>query len=288
MSGPIRLVVSDVDGTMVTGEKLLTPGTVAAARRLRDAGIPLALVSSRPPRGMSFLQQELGLTGPLAGFNGGTILAPDGSVIEERFVPEDAVRISLDLFARRGVFPWLFADNQWIVNDPNGDYVPKELRTVRFAATVVTDLTPFYPRCGKVVGASAKHDMLAECETELQALLGDKANAHRSQLYYLDVTNPSADKGTAVRAIAKWYGLDVSEVAVLGDQSNDVPMFHVAGLSIAMANAPPAVASQAHEHTASNEQDGWAAAIDKFILPKVGPGSVAARPAVPGSTQPGR
>jgi Cof subfamily protein (haloacid dehalogenase superfamily) len=268
MSTPIRLVVSDVDGTMVTGAKLLTPGTVAAAHRLRDAGIPLALVSSRPPRGMSFLQAELGLTGPLAGFNGGTILAPDGTAIEERFVPEDAVRIAADLFARRGVFPWLFADNQWIVNDPDGDYVPLELQTIRFAATVVTDLTPFYARCGKVVGASARHAMLAECETELQALLGSKANAHRSQLYYLDVTNPTADKGTAVRAIAKWYGLEVSEVAVLGDQSNDVPMFAVAGLSIAMANAPPSVAARAHEHTASNEQDGWAAAIDRLILPR--------------------
>ena len=93
MSTPIRLVVSDVDGTMVTTAKELLPSTIAAAHRLRDAGIKLALVSSRPPRGMMFIQEQLGLTGPLGGFNGATILAADGSVIEERAVPDGIITV---------------------------------------------------------------------------------------------------------------------------------------------------------------------------------------------------
>ncbi len=266
----IKLVVSDVDGTMVTTDKVLTPATIDAAHRLRQAGVHLALVSSRPPRGMAFLTMDLGLTGPLGGFNGGTILSPEGEVIEELFVPEDAVRSSLALFERHGVFPWLFAGNQWVIKDIAGDYVHKELHTVRFEPTVVDDFTPFLARCGKVVGASAQFDLLAECETELQGVLGDTAHAHRSQQYYLDVTNPSADKGTAAHAFAKWYGVDIAEVCAIGDQQNDVPMFRVAGHSIAMGNAPPPVAAQAKQHTASNEQDGWAAAIDRFVLPQAG------------------
>jgi Cof subfamily protein (haloacid dehalogenase superfamily) len=263
----IKLVVSDVDGTMVTTAKVLTPATIDAAHRLRQAGIPLALVSSRPPRGMAFLTMDLGLTGPLGGFNGGTILAPDGAVIEERFVPEDAVRTSLALFEQRGVYPWLFADNQWIIKDLDGDYVPKERMTVRFEPTVVDDFEPYLARCGKIVGASKQFDMLAACEQELQGLLGHSAHAHRSQQYYLDVTNPSADKGTATHALAKWYGIDIADVCVLGDQHNDVPMFRVAGHSIAMGNAPAEVAAQAKQHTESNEEDGWAKAIDRFVLP---------------------
>ncbi len=263
----IKLVVSDVDGTMVTNDKVLTPATIAAAHRLREAGIPLALVSSRPPRGMAFLTMDLGLDGPLGGFNGGTILAPDGGVIEERFVPEAAVRTSLALFARHGIGAWLFADNQWIIKDLAGDYVPKERMTVRFEPTVVDDFEPFIGRCGKIVGASAKFDVLEQCEGELQSLLGDGAHAHRSQRYYLDVTNPTADKGTAAHAFAKWYGIDIADVCAMGDQSNDVPMFRVAGHSIAMGNAPDKVAAEAKQHTGSNEHDGWAEAIDRLVLP---------------------
>lgn len=263
----IKLVVSDVDGTMVTTGKELTPATIQAAARLRDAGIPLALVSSRPPRGMSFLQEQLRLTGPLGGFNGGTILAPDGAVIEERFVSAHAARTSLELFAKHGVSGWLFADDQWLIEDLHGDYVPKERMTVRFEPTVVSSFESYLDRCGKIVGASAKHDLLAQCESELQTLLGTTAHAHRSQVYYLDVTNPTADKGTAARALASWYGLDISEVCAIGDQANDVPMFRVAGTSIAMGNAPSAVAAEAKLHTLSNEEDGWAAAIDRHVLP---------------------
>lgn len=263
---PIRLVVSDVDGTMVTTAKVLLPSTIAAVHRLRDAGIHLALVSSRPPRGMSFLTDALGLKGPLGGFNGGTVLAPDGSVIEERCVPLNAVRITLDLLERRGVSAWLFADNQWIIRDPNGDYVAKERMTVRFEPTVVDDFTPYMARCGKVVGASKDFALLAACEAELQGLLGHTANAHRSQQYYLDLTHPDADKGTALHAICAWYGIDPAQTAGIGDMTNDVPLFHAAGLSIAMGNAPPAVAAEASEHTASNEEDGWAQAVDRFII----------------------
>jgi Cof subfamily protein (haloacid dehalogenase superfamily) len=268
VTGPIRLVISDVDGTLVKTDKALGPGAVEAAHRLRAAGVHLALVSSRPPRGMMYIQEALGLSGPLGGFNGGTILAPGGAVIEENAVPVEAVQIALDLFAKRGVSAWLFAENQWIIKDLHGDYVPKERHTVRFEPTVVDDFTPYIARCGKIVGASAKFDLLAECEDELHTLLHGKANAHRSQKYYLDVTHPGSDKGTALHAIAKFYGIDPAEVASVGDQSNDVPMFRVAGLSIAMGNAPPAVAAQATEHTGDNETTGWADAIDRLVLPR--------------------
>ncbi len=263
---PVRLVVSDVDGTLVTRDKTLTPATVDAASRLRDAGIHLALVSSRPPRGMAFIAAELGLTGPMGGFNGATILAPDGSAIEDRRVPEQAVSASIALFEAHGVDAWLFAGDEWLIKGPGDFDVARERRTVRFDPLTVDDFGPYLAQCGKVVGASSRHDELATCEAELQAILGDTARASRSQRYYLDITNPSADKGTAVRSFAAWYGVDMADVCVLGDQHNDVPMFRVAGHSIAMGNAPPEVAATATRQTASNEDDGWAAAIDRYVL----------------------
>jgi hydroxymethylpyrimidine pyrophosphatase-like HAD family hydrolase len=110
--------------------------------------------------------------------------------------------------------------------------------------------------------------LLAAAESELQHMLGDTANAKRSQTYYLDVTHREANKGNAVRLLAAAQGVAVEEVAVLGDMVNDVPMFQVAGFSIAMGNATDEVKALASAVTSGNDGDGWAEAVDRFILPR--------------------
>ncbi len=266
MAAPIRLVVSDVDGTLVQPDKSLAPGTVAAAGRLRSARIPLAIVSARPPRGMMWIAAELGLAGLLAGFNGGTVMQPDGLVVEQRLVPAEAARTALGLFARNGVAAWLFTAGEWLILDPDGPHVEHERRTVRFDARVVESFEPFVGQCGKLTGVSDDAPLLATVETELQAILGKGANAKRSQTYYLDVTHRDADKGNAVRILAARLGVPLAEVAVLGDMANDLPMFDVAGLSIAMGNASVEVQARATAVTGANDADGWAQAIDRLIL----------------------
>lgn len=268
MSRPVRLVVSDVDGTLVQTDKSLSPGTVAAAGRLRAAGIPLAIVSARPPRGILWIAQELGLAGLLAGFNGGTITQPDGTVVEQHTVPPDAVRTALDLFARSHVGAWLFTAEEWLAQDPDGPHVGHERHTVRFHERIVERFDPYVGQAGKVVGVTDDAPLLAGLETELQAMLGATANAKRSQTYYLDVTHREANKGNAVRMLAAHVGVDLAEVAVLGDMENDLPMFDVAGFAVAMGNASPAVQACAAAVTGTNDADGWAQAVDQFILPR--------------------
>jgi hydroxymethylpyrimidine pyrophosphatase-like HAD family hydrolase len=109
---------------------------------------------------------------------------------------------------------------------------------------------------------------LIACEAALQDRLGDTASAHRSQAYYLDVTPAGATKGHAVTRIAARLGLPLSAVAVIGDMSNDLPMFAVAGLAIAMGNATDAVKSAARFTTETNESEGFAVAMERFILPR--------------------
>ncbi len=265
---PIRLLISDVDGTLVTTGKELTPASIAAVARLHEAGIAFAVVSSRPPRGMAMLVEPLRLTTPMGGFNGGAIVRPDLTPIENRFVPLGAVETALAAFARAGVDSWVFADGEWILTNIDGAYVPKERRTVMFEPTVVADLTPYAGRAGKVVGSSKDFDLLKRVEEELQVELHGAALAHRSQQYYLDVTHPDANKGTAARAISALLGFSMEETACIGDMTNDVPMLSIAGLAIAMGNAPPAVKARAHEVTDSNDSDGFAAAVDSFLIPR--------------------
>lgn len=270
MSRPVRLVVSDVDGTLVQTDKSLAPGTVAAAARLRAAGIPLAIVSARPPRGMLWIAQELGLAGLLAGFNGGTIMQPDGTVVEQHAVPPDAARAALALFARSNVSAWLFTAEEWLAQDPDGPHVAHERHTVRFHERIVEGFDPYIGEAGKLVGVTDDAPLLARLETELQAMLGATANAKRSQTYYLDVTHREANKGNAVRMLAAHVGVDLAEVAVLGDMENDLPMFDVAGFTVAMGNASPAVQARAAAVTGTNDADGWAQAVDRLILTRRG------------------
>jgi Cof subfamily protein (haloacid dehalogenase superfamily) len=268
MSQPIRLLVSDIDGTLVTTDKLLTPATIAAASQLEQAGIAVALVSSRPPRGIMHVAEQLGSRLPIAGFNGASVLDADGRMLADLLVPEHAAEAALAAFEQRAIDAWLFADGQWLLTDPDGTFVPLERRTIGFEPTIVTDLAPYAGRAGKLVGASADRESLIACETELQLKLGATATAHRSQAYYLDITHPQADKGYALRSFAGMLGLEAAEVACIGDMTNDLPMFDVAGFAIAMGNAPPDVQVRAHAVTRSNDDDGFAAAVRDLLMPR--------------------
>ena len=265
----IKLVVSDVDGTIVGTDKSIAPSTVAAAGRLQQAGVPLSVVSARPPRGMAYIQEALKLAGPLAGFNGGRVVGADGAVLEEHVVPEAAARTVLALFAARGLFTFVFSGDEWLINAPDGPHVEHERRTIRFDPTVVDSFEPYLARVSKMVGVSDDAPYLAAAETELQQLLGASATAKRSQTYYLDLTAREANKGNAIRRLASVLGITVAEIAVVGDMGNDVPMFEVAGYSVAMGNASDAVKAQATDAAkADNDHDGWAEAVDRFILPR--------------------
>ncbi len=268
----VRLVVTDIDGTLVTPEKELTPRAIAAAERLRAASVRLALVSSRPARGMEMFTGPLGIDTPRAGFNGGEIVAPDGRVLETLRIPEDAARLAVEMMETHGVDAWVFAEGEWYVIDPTGPYVPLERRTVGIEPKIVPNWESVIGRAGKIMGSTNDYHLLERLETEMVSALGTAVAAHRSQDYYLDVTHPQARKGHALRAIARLLDVPVEETAALGDMPNDISMLSTAGLSIAMGNAPDEVQESAMLVTGPNTHDGWAEAIETHILPRA-PGS---------------
>lgn len=268
-SGKISLMVSDVDGTLVNKEKAVAPSTVEAVRRLRAAGGHFAAVSARPPRGMKIVADALNLE-MFGGFNGGSIVRGDFSIVEQHFVAAHAARQGIAAMKAAGASIWVFADNEWYITDPDNQYVAGETRTVAFQPTVVSDFGDHVERAGKIVGSSSDFPMLERLEAELQPLLGDGASVKRSQAKYLDLTPPGTDKGYATRAFARHFGVPLDEVAVIGDMVNDLPMFAVGGLSIAMGNASDEVKAQADFVTTANDADGIANAIEQFVLPRVG------------------
>ena len=261
----IKLVVSDVDGTLLTKDKTLTDGAVAAVRRLREAGIGFTIVSSRPTIGMGFLLGPLAITLPVGSFNGSSIVDPGLKLIEQHLIPPDVAPRALGVLEKFGVDIWLFTNEQWLTRNPDGEYVGHEIRAIKHDPVIVDDFAPYLTRACKIVGASSDAALLIRCEAAMKQAVGEQATAVRSQTYYLDVTPPGHDKGTFVEAMAKRLGVPSAEVATIGDMQNDLPMFARSGMSVAMGNASDDVKQRATFVTASNEDEGFAKAIEMVL-----------------------
>ncbi len=259
-------VISDVDGTLVTDDKTLTAGDQAAVSKLHASWIIFSIISSLPPRGLRMLLDPLAITTPVAGFNGGIIVRRDLSVITEHLLSSQVTRRAVDMLNTHGVKVWIFSGQDWLVRDPDGPYAPLEQRTVGFPPTIVGDFGAALDVAAKIVGVSNNFDLLARCEDDVRAALADSASVVRSQPYYLDITHPLANKGAAFTEIAKLLRIPLSEIAAIGDGANDVAMFERSGLSIAMGNASAQVRHAADFVTESNSEDGFAKAIERFIL----------------------
>jgi hypothetical protein len=242
-----------------------------AAAELKAAGVPFTVVSSRPPRGMRRIVDALGLTLPFAAFNGGAIVDPNDGLISEHRMPASVARKALDLIGAHGLKPWAFADDAWFVTDPDGPHVAHERMTVSFDPTVVGDFDAIIERIGKIVAASDDTARLDAVEHELRLGVGGQANVQRSQTYYVDVTHPLANKGEAVKALALHAGVAIENTVVIGDMTNDIDMFRVAGFSIAMGQAPEPVKAAARAVTGPNTEDGFAQAVRELVLPRLAP-----------------
>lgn len=265
---PIRLLVSDVDGTLVRDDKTLSDAVVAAVARLEAAGVATSLISARPSSGVRWLLPRLGQATAFAAFNGGTIVGPDGATICTARLAPAIARRALELIDRPGVIRWLFLDGRWFAERLDRVHADRERR----AASQEPVVGPFpiaLDTVDKIVAVSSDHALLAELELTVHAGIGGDATVIRSQPYYLDITASAANKGRGVELLARAAGVSLDDCVAIGDQRNDMAMFARAGFSIAMGQGPAEVRLAATRVTASNEEDGVARAIDEILLPMI-------------------
>jgi Cof subfamily protein (haloacid dehalogenase superfamily) len=262
----ISLVLADVDGTLVTEDKILTKRARDAVSALQRAGIRFAITSGRPPLGMAMLFGVLDIQTPIAGFNGGLFVKRDLAILEEKTVPADVARQAIDLMRAHGLDTWLYSGNDWLITKAVAPHVARETWTVKFQPKVVSDVCEHLQDVAKIVGVSDDLDRVRRCEAEAQEAFGKRATANRSQPYYLDVTNKNANKGAVVEYLARHLGVPAAEIATIGDQPNDIVMFKRSGFSIAMGNASDEVKAQAAAVTASYNDEGFAKAMEAFVL----------------------
>ncbi len=262
----VRLVVADVDGALVTPDKVVTPRAHAAVQKIVETGIAFTITSGRPPRGMKMLIDDLQLQHPVTAFNGGLFVRPDLSVIRENLLPPEAVQPVIDILTRHKLDIWIYNEKDWVVSSRHGPHVDREEWTVKFPPIVVSTFDGLLDRVMKIVGVSDDLGAVARCEKDVQQERGEHVSVARSQPYYLDVTHPKANKGEVITVLSEMLQVPTANIATIGDMPNDVLMFKRSGVSIAMGNASPEVQHEARFVTSSNKEEGFALAMERFVL----------------------
>ncbi len=260
-----RLFLSDVDGTLLSHDKTLTDEAKAAIERLRAAGVRFSLVTGRPPQGVQSLIKTLNINEPMGAFNGGLIFAADGKVQEEHRVPENRVAETIRIMQAHQLNVWLYTAEAWLLLDKDVPHLAHEEMVTSLPPTVVADFTPYFDQLFKVTGVGDDPAAMAACEKELLSVANGEYVAARSQAYYLDVTHAQANKGQFVRSMATLDCISTSDIATIGDMPSDTTMFRASGLSFSMGNATDDVKQDSDYSTASNEENGFAKAVNALL-----------------------
>ncbi|WP_424467066.1 Cof-type HAD-IIB family hydrolase [Pseudoclavibacter helvolus] len=264
----MALFFSDIDGTLLSAQRTLSPRTIEAIRALRAAGHQFVLCSSRPPESMRVLERLYGgLGSPLVAYNGGLVLSGSGEVqhsvpiapSDARFIAEhcEAAGLHASFFAGEHWYAW--GEDTWMERERTHTWVHPEPRsTLEFVASGAVDATP--PHKVMCMGDPALVDAL---EAALAGRLG--VVSYRSKDTYLEIANADCSKGTGLLAVAEQLGVGREDLYYFGDNYNDLPAFEVVGHPIAVANARSEALAAARVVIPSNTDDGVAVFVEEWL-----------------------
>lgn len=269
-----KLLVLDVDGTLLNNEKELSARNLAAVRKAQQTGIQIVLSSGRALGGILPLAQRLELNnygGYVLAYNGGYVQdMKTGEVLFEKHLEKDVIEFVYNRARQRGFSALTYQGDELWTDNPGNPHVIKEaeINQMRIVPTkdFVEDIL-FHP-C-KCVLVSDDEDKIISLEANWKKRLAGSAEVFRSEDFFLEITPPTVDKGNTLAFIMQKLGLSTEEVIAIGDGVADVPMLQLAGTSVAMGNARDSVKACADHITLSNEEDGVAAAIESMLLARI-------------------
>lgn len=265
---PVKLLVADVDGTLLDPQKQLTDRVRESVLRVKDAGVLFSIISARPPLAVKFLIEALQITEPLACFNGALICTQKFETLSQILLePEIANHVATTILAH-GLDLWIFCGSEWFASRGEGPHVESHIKYLGRPPRPIDQHHVLCTQANKLVGVSDDYEAVKRCEADVIAAWGARISATRSADYYLDVTHRDANKGHAVEELAEMMHVPLEDVATIGDMPTDMLMFAKSGVSIAMGNASEEVKGAAKFTTTSNKEDGFARAMEEFILPR--------------------
>ncbi|MCI5801826.1 MAG: Cof-type HAD-IIB family hydrolase [Oscillospiraceae bacterium] len=265
-----KMLVLDLDGTLTNSKKEITPVTHAALDRAMEKGVKVVLASGRPTYGIVPLAKELDLArkgGYILSFNGGRITdCTTGEVIYERILSAEKAGELYDLAQLHKVNIMTYQDENIITEKPDDQYVELESRINKMTIKKVESFKDYvtFPvnKCLMV----EEGDYLGEVEKKVKAAVGDELSVCRSEAFFLEVMPKNIDKAYSLGKLLEHLGMTREEMICCGDGFNDKSMIEYAGLGVAMQNGKPEVKAAADYIAPSNDEDGIAHVIEKFLL----------------------
>ncbi len=269
-----KLLVLDVDGTLLNNEKELSARNLAAVRKAQQTGIQIVLSSGRALGGILPLAQRLELNnygGYVLAYNGGYVQdMKTGEVLFEKHLEKDVIEFVYNRARQRGFSALTYQGDELWTDNPGNPHVIKEAEINQMRIVPTKDFVEdiLFRPC-KCVLVSDDEDKIISLEANWKKRLAGSAEVFRSEDFFLEITPPTVDKGNTLAFIMQKLGLSTEEVIAIGDGVADVPMLQLAGTSVAMGNARDSVKACADHITLSNEEDGVAAAIESMLLARI-------------------
>lgn len=265
----IQLIAMDLDGTLNNDQKHITPKTLAALMQAQRCGIRLALASARPSPGL-FKERDLlkmqNYDGILMSYNGGRIVsARSGEVLFETAMDLMQAKTVLRQLERLPVTPIVDDGKQFYVTDAKGYKVTYECSNNHMVCTEVANLSDFLTFSPVKLLMSVIPEQLPDVQAQIKAFLPKDLTVVQTAPFYLEVIPRRIHKGQGIEDICRLLGISPQQVIAFGDAENDIPMLKAAGLGVAMGNAAAPVKAAADYVTCSNNEDGIAAALERFL-----------------------
>lgn len=265
-----KLLVLDLDGTLTNSKKEITAHTLDTLTRAQEQGLKIVLASGRPTYGVAPLANKLQLDkyeGYILSYNGGEIIDWKTKEMMYKNLLDPTVLPYLYKCAKDNDFAIVTYENEFVLTEkPNDEYVLKEallnVMTIKKVDNFLDAVKHPVAKC-LIVG---EPERLAVLEKEMQETLKDKMGVFRSEPYFLELVPKGIDKARSLEVLLTEIGMTKEEMMAVGDGFNDLSMIRYAGMGVAMANAQTVVRDSADFITLSNDEDGVAHVVEKFIL----------------------
>ena len=266
-----KLIVLDIDGTLTNSKKEITPRTKEALIKIQEQGVYVAIASGRPTPGTKKVAQALELSrfgNYVLSFNGGRVVnCKTGDVVLDKTIPAEMSWVLCDEARKYGV-GILTYDSECALagTDDIDEYMELEARINNIELKKVGHFKDYVDFPVNKCLMTGEPERMAELEKELKKKYAGSLNIFRSEPFFLEMMPKGIDKAAVLKNFLPFLGITRDEVICCGDGYNDKTMIEFAGLGVAMANARDEVLEVADYITSSNDEDGIAEVVEKYIL----------------------